>query len=869
MKLNKMMKVVSFVLAVSILSIGITSAQEENKAAVDEITVAKLTALGVIENSGTKDISATVTKSEFAKIITKFLNLSDASDNAAETTPFIDVELNNPALGDIKLLSKMGYISGDGNKRYFPDSEITYNQAISVIVSAMGYKNQAAIKGGYPYGYFAVAAENQMLDGIKAGGDNAITLAEIYKILDNCTEVDICTQTGFGETAEYSIIKDNTPLKAFHKISKLKGVVTANQYTGLSTPESKTQAGQIQIDSNNYFTDADYSKLLGMSVDYFVSEDSNKDYKVKYLQPALNKNTELKIASVDIASVEAQSVRYLVAGSDKEKTMRISDDADVIYNGRALSGYGTIQNVIPGASEITGLDRDNDEEIDVLFITSYTNIVVRGIDKDSRIVYDKYTNQGMGLDENLYDVEIFGVDGKPVKIKEIKEWDILTVAQSKNTIGRILKRVYISRNIVTGEVSEITSDKDVEYKIAGANYKMASNYADAAAEGSAQNITVRKYGSFYLDYEGKIAAYRNSTKGDLKYAVVAASGQITGINTIIQLKLYTQDDEFIVADCADKVSLNGSVRSSAFDKESIKQAVIPGEVIRFRQKDDGTIDYIDTAETDVSEGLRTLKSGSTIRFRNNIINGEFAVTADTIMFSKPTDLTDEEGYGRLKTSSFSSGSDLKHNFTAYDVCETNVNIAAALVVENISNGGISTNTQMGIVTKVVGAVNDDEEPTKKIFGVIGNSEMEIITETADLISTYNIQPGDIIRIGTNNKGEAFKFEKVYNAGGAAGSGSGAAVLVPGTKVTNTSVFDADYRVLYADVNDIENGYVRFITSTDTTTSSGIFSLSGASIVKYDRLKNEAKNIKSDELIVGDKIIIRLNLAIAKEIIVLR
>ena len=52
----------------------------------------------------------------------------------------------------------VGVTGGIGNGMFGPEDPVTYEQAVKMIVSALGYDLVANNKGGYPTGYLAVAS---------------------------------------------------------------------------------------------------------------------------------------------------------------------------------------------------------------------------------------------------------------------------------------------------------------------------------------------------------------------------------------------------------------------------------------------------------------------------------------------------------------------------------------------------------------------------------------------------------------------------------------------------------------------------------------------------------------------------------------
>ena len=169
-----MKKVLSFVLVLSMIlgSFGMAFAAAPSDVAGKEYedAVNVLIELGVVE--GYKDGSYrpenVVTRAEMATLIIKALGLNDY---AVGKSSFTDMN-GHWANAYVAYATSLGFVSGFGDNTFRPDQTVTYDQAITMVVQALGYKGEYMV-GGYPGAFVAQAKTLGMLDGIKSGAAGA------------------------------------------------------------------------------------------------------------------------------------------------------------------------------------------------------------------------------------------------------------------------------------------------------------------------------------------------------------------------------------------------------------------------------------------------------------------------------------------------------------------------------------------------------------------------------------------------------------------------------------------------------------------------------------------------------------------------
>ena len=130
--------------------------------------VDKLSNEGVIQGRGDGAFAPgdNTTRAEFCAFVAR-ANSYNSSYYKTAKTPFIDVKSGNWAEGYISFCYENGYINGMDDKSFAPNSNVTCEQAVKIVVCASGVGDESLSKVGPKWysGYVNVARKNNLLDG--------------------------------------------------------------------------------------------------------------------------------------------------------------------------------------------------------------------------------------------------------------------------------------------------------------------------------------------------------------------------------------------------------------------------------------------------------------------------------------------------------------------------------------------------------------------------------------------------------------------------------------------------------------------------------------------------------------------------------
>ncbi len=161
---------------------------------------------------GNLRLDETVTRAEMAKIVIASMGLGESI--AKTNTVFEDVTEAYWASGYINAAYQMGIVNGKSETAFDPEANVTYEEAVKMLVCAVGYSQKAESMGGYPFGYMQTAALCGILEGLDVIAVNAAIRGDIAALVNNAIDVPLMYQVGFGAVTEFQIMdgKNGNPL---------------------------------------------------------------------------------------------------------------------------------------------------------------------------------------------------------------------------------------------------------------------------------------------------------------------------------------------------------------------------------------------------------------------------------------------------------------------------------------------------------------------------------------------------------------------------------------------------------------------------------------------------------------------------------
>ena len=212
----------SMVMVFSITSLAAFSDVSKEDSFHEAVSIlSQLKILTGYEN-GTFKPGETITRAEFSAVICRLLGMGESVKGNTGNS-FTDVSSVYWANEYIYAVNMLGIVNGYGDGTFGPDNDVKYEEAVKMVICALGYNEKAAALGGYPTGYIMVA--NQL--GITMGttqrvgnSENGAARSTVAKLVFNSLTVPMMDQISFGEKAEYVVDVNSSILYTKFEIIK-------------------------------------------------------------------------------------------------------------------------------------------------------------------------------------------------------------------------------------------------------------------------------------------------------------------------------------------------------------------------------------------------------------------------------------------------------------------------------------------------------------------------------------------------------------------------------------------------------------------------------------------------------------------------
>ena len=852
----------------------------------------KLSALEIIDVVDDENLATYVKREDMIPILMKYLRM-EGTEMSGNGSPFLDVSHADENVGAYRVLYWAGYIAGDDSKCFRPNNLLTYNEAVTFIINAMGYRPFAQRNGGYPAGYLYTANKYGMLKGLRGSGNSPIPYCDLYRIIEASILADsvLYRYTADEDDTQFELNPNMSILEELYGYEFVKGVVTGNENTRLlANDSSRIDRYQIEIEGNVYDTPGkEFADYLGKRVYAYLKKTDFETYDVIYLEPVQNMNKEYKLSAEDILKDKTTSSRIYYEDEDfKEKHINLDGiNLSVIYNGKSRSGYGQLKNIMPDSGYVLGIDNTGDEVIDVLFIYEFENIVVGAIDVVNMKIYDKFiTTTSVPLDKDVDEIRIYNENGESMEFEDIAKGDVISVMKSANVTDYKLIIVYDEHKVVEGKVTEIVGGK---YKIGDEYYETAENFETYVLNSKISAITPGLSATFFLDREGKIAYYEESVSTDLTYGFLAGIEPGAGLDKSITVMVYNEKGAWLEASLTDKVIIDEhpyDITKTA-NLSTITSKLIVGDIMLYKLSGN-KISKIDTRNpggdlTIVAEHDALFKRGSIAYERGNVSSGaddSFVMASNMLVFNTPdaSQLTTEKESYEVKrgigdkslytTNPSSADNEQIDGFVAYKIGPSkDVDTATCILFKGVASlqdaPFISEErTALSIYYETTQVVDKEGETKKKIYVLNGGEKQGYIVDETKCdytLAELNLGAGDVIQYALNNvKGTIENISLVYRTSTNTSLVTPVISTIPSGTFGLSSPYGALCGATFVSA-DVDAKAVRIYgTASSEVSGTGnlLFNASGATVTLYNKATKEEKAITIGDMIYGDTLIVR-------------
>ena len=598
-----------------------------------EDAVNVLTELGVVTGyeDGTYKPENIVTRAEMAVLVVNALGLEDYVTDSA-TSSFTDMDGYGWAQGYIAYAQSLGVISGYGDGTFKPGKTVSYDEAATMLVAALGYTPDS-LQGTWPANYVTKAKSLGILDDVQAGaaganrGDIAIMLYQtlnlgIGKVNKDGDWVLNATKDVAGNVTWYDCMLDRLGAELY---------IPAGFEAGDAFVLDDDQADDAVANVRAY---------VGAYVTAYANEDqeiiSVKDVKSSFVTGDFEEDDTFTIDDVD----------YDVSKIGYEDEKDASQNPDHFVNG-GYSGTITYGGITDGDEYTLAVNLSGKKIKEIYSVSEWVvdeadyfdTADAADISEDNELFgFDFKENDNKEIDTTSF--ELIGVDS----LDKIEADDVVYVYENART--NKISRVAVGTEVVTGEITKINSSED-KFTVNGTAYSVSDNAVNFSTPSAGDEVTL------YLDAYGKI--YDCDSAGTKDYAVVVRTGNGgTGLGDgDAQIELVLADGSTSVFDLDKDIpgyttTSGTNINVSGLDAQ---------DIIKYHVDKDGVIDDIEKMNVTTKAGISITSKGT--------YDGK-TIATDAVLFTYDgDDATDADNYG-VTTYEKALGSDEVNASYVYD-----------------------------------------------------------------------------------------------------------------------------------------------------------------------------------------------------------
>ncbi|MCE0451299.1 S-layer homology domain-containing protein [Brevibacillus sp. AF8] len=472
-----------------------------------EKTVKRLEALGLVAGYGNGEygVDKTITRAEFATLVVRARGLEQGAKLAQFSNTYTDVKSTDWFAGFVNVASGEEIVKGFPDKSFKPQNQVTYAEAVTMIVRALGY--EPSVKGVWPNSMISKASELNIARSITSP-NNAATRGDIFKMLDNALRVDLMEQVEFGTDIRHEITKE-TLLTKYLKVtvrdmewaqeagndSEDLPLVTNVPAIGLG----KIKANEVTLNGkdagigNTTYKVADginANDFDGQHVQVWIKDD--REDVIVWMEGSTDQEVimdrvgeftlkgKLLEDPKDLSNSDLADLKLELDAS--EKSYRFNKNTKVTYN------FTRFNDPVDGLKEIikdnadggftfgAKVVLDNNNEIAYIHViddqsmnkedegVKYGSEVISKIDADKK----KITNRDNDKFNDLEDKEegkdfLVFLNGKPAKFSDLKEGMVYSVYYADGDEDKLL--VFATDTVVEGKVDKVVSRNNNDYRL--------------------------------------------------------------------------------------------------------------------------------------------------------------------------------------------------------------------------------------------------------------------------------------------------------------------------------------------------------------------------------------------------------------------
>lgn len=676
-----MKKVISFVLVLALVlgsfsmafAAPATTGLSDVEGDANEAAITVVNDLGIVTGyeNGSFQPDKAVTRAEFAAMITRALAIPESALAGYTTTTFKDTTGYGWAVKYLAFCESKGIMLGDGNGNAMPGKTINVNEAMTMVLRALGLTNNSAILvGSWPSNYVTVAQKDGLYDDVDAVA--TVDRAAAAQIIYNALKVNMYVVNADGDTTQNAgngklITALGCRISPIDIVDyDMDSLIVLTEYVGAHADIYINDDDEVvAVDVLSTFVEGSFT------TDGALKFDGNDDVTYKVATNGVTAAVTASAPAVYILNLEDQ-------GAD-------IDDADGLLATSASS--------VKIAADVTGKTITKIYSVAKWDVTeaNMADEYVQDDINDNQTLLGKSFALDKSDDIDLTKFALYGVSS----LDKIKEDDVVYVYTYGDDADADIVKVEVGTKTVEGQVTKTFKDDDAKdvWVVAGNEYYISTE------DGADAPLTVKDSGTAYLDYAGDIYYWDPTDPAAENYAVVTGTRAALGRDaTIVLLDKNGTEKEYVLTSDAD---------------DATTAAITAGSIVTFALDKNGKVEEINAVGTTTLEG-KTAKDASLI--------GKNIVASGIVVFVYDAN---NDAYSLDKVANFNTDKLIEDVTHAAVLDGTKI---VALVVDDSILGG--SNASYGIITKNDAFGLDADDTKVQLLNVfVDGKEMKDVLTT--------------------------------------------------------------------------------------------------------------------------------------------
>jgi len=612
-------------------------------------------------------------------------------------------------------------IKGYPDGTFKPDNNVTYAEALAILIRALGY--EPVISGTWPTNYLVKAANLGLIKGVNFSANNAATRGDVAIFTDNSLTVDILKQTVFGANPQWGP-SGETILANRLNATPVEGVL-------LDSPDLFANAGDtIGVDRDgdgvaadetgnqeifNLLDVASYKGLLGHTVKAWTNSEG-KVFFIEDKTPA----SQVQTAKVSGADLKIGTTMLVTTGAKHSNKKRAF--------AAAPADWSTV-NADKGEVLVV-LDSDG-KTVKYAFSTTSTIAVVTSV-----------TNTSASQKINNIDLKDKKVTwlGDASKLADVAKDDVIAYYNDTGDNATATKYVInVARKVVTGKLNAYVDPNGDGTVAAGdkitietTEYVAAVPLSVSGLAGKDVKVTINPLGKVQTLASAAVTTKPLAMVSKVENKSYIVSGAVA--NNVATLTLVKADGTTVTLRLADSTNVNSGAlivdSTDGFDdigavggaNDLTDQNIVQKSLVEYTLDSSGNIDTINYKAPSKSKTDWNAK-----KTPNNHLEsaanptGDWAlIAADTTVFYAPT--ADAKDYKTLTTDTLLAATG---NIDA-DVLYATDGVTAKAVVVRAAISSVAPDWSYGLVTSDYFAADGKRHIKINVSGAVTDYKFDVV-----------------------------------------------------------------------------------------------------------------------------------------------